>query len=46
VGDGDERNADDADDEEDQENPDAGFLDAIAERTFAPGSDAGLGRHG
>jgi hypothetical protein len=46
VGDGDERNADDADDEEDQENPNARFLDAIAERAFAPGSNAGLRRHG
>jgi hypothetical protein len=43
---GDEGDAYDADDEEDQEHPDAGFLDAIAERAFAPGSDADLRRHG
>ena len=42
---GDERYAYDTDDEENEEDPDARFLDAIAERAFAPGSDADLRRH-
>jgi hypothetical protein len=42
---GDERHPHNTDDEEDQKDPDAGFLDAIAERAFAPGSDADLRRH-